>query len=207
MRSIENMDGLIGTIGSLFGVNLHNLDLRKYVGLPTALRCLYAIEDFFELHDCKFKTIRFFNNQFHLIPYSKLKLNDNTFDIVFENQNNWRVALSMESQCIYLSEHYELPYNSLLPSNLEDFLISFALHETMFNCKYYCQLEYSEIDEIAEEIDLKPLWNGREMINYPVDFYHFNGDVIIMNAGWIVLATNDEEQFFKMKQRLKMAGA
>lgn len=202
--AVKNINDLVLFIEKLFGVNLSNLDLTKYDNrIPTCLKYLYAIEDFFAVHNCKFETIRFFNNQYHLIPSSKLELENEYFDFIYENQNNWRVAIHKDSNSIYLSEHYELPYNTRLNETLEDFLISFALHEILFNCNYYCQLDYKEIDELKKELPLQLIWSGR-LIDYPIEFYITKQHVLIMNAGWIVLSTNDEIVFENMKRNVKI---
>jgi hypothetical protein len=203
MNKITTISDLVRFIETLFKVDLSAIDLNKYdPRVPTCLQYLYAIEDFFATYDCKFETIRFFNNQFHLIPYASLKLENESFDIVFENQNNWRVAYHTNENAIYLSEHFELPYNTKLNDELESFLISFALQEVMFNCNHYCQLDYKEIEELEKEIPLHKLWHGK-MINYPINFYLTNENAIVMDGGWIVLSTNNEIMFKKMKQITK----
>lgn len=63
-KGIKNISDLVHFIEKIFGVNLSNIDLTKYYNrIPTGLQYLYVIEDFFALHNCKFETIRFFNNQ------------------------------------------------------------------------------------------------------------------------------------------------
>jgi hypothetical protein len=192
-RAIKNIEDLIHFIEKLFKVDFSAIDLNKYDNrIPSCLQYLYAIEDFFALYDCKFETIRFFNNQFHLIPYASLKLENESFDIVFENQNNWRIAYHKNENAINLSEHYELPYNTTLNSTLEEFLISFALHEVIFNCNHFCELPFKEITTLKEKIKLHPLWNGKKMADYPINFYTTEKNILVMDAGWIVMGTNDE---------------
>lgn len=193
-KQIENLKDLIDWISYFFDVDLSKLSLDKYDQiLPTCLQYLYAIEDFFAKHNCKFETIRFFNNQFHLIPYRQLKLENDSFDIVYENQNNWRVAYHQKENAIYLSEHYELPYNTKLNESLEDFLISFALHEIVFNCNQYQEINEEEFVGLKNKKKLIPLWINKTMIDYPIDFYITENNEIIMQAGWIVKATNNEK--------------
>jgi hypothetical protein len=192
-RAIKNIEDLIHFIEKLFGVDLSKLDVKRYDNrLPKCLRYLYAIEDFFTSYDCKFEIIRFFNNQFHLIPYGSLKLENESFDIVFENQNNWRVAYHKNENAIYLSEHFELPYNTRLNNTLDEFLISFALHEVIFNCNHFCELPYKEINELKTKIKLHPLWNGKTMTDYAINFYTTEKKVLVIDGGWIVMGTNDE---------------
>jgi hypothetical protein len=188
---INNIIDFVVFIESYFHVDLSAIDFNKYDHrIPKCLQYLYGIEDFFASYDCKFETIRFFNNQFNLIPYKALKLENELFDIAFENQNNWRVAYNAKENAIYLSEHYELPNNTKLNNSLEDFLISFALHEIVFNSNNYCQLDYKEIEELEKEIPLHKLWHGK-MIDYPINFYLTNENAIVMDGGWIVLSTNN----------------
>jgi hypothetical protein len=202
-QTIKHFEDLLHFIGNLFEVDLSKLNISPYDNrLPKSLQYLYAIEDFFAKHDCKFETVRFFNNQFHLIPYSKLALENDSYDIVFENQNNWKVAYHRNENAVYLSEHFELPYNTRLTDELESFLISFALQEIMFNCNHYCQLDYKGIEELEKEIPLHKLWYGK-MIDYPINFYLTNENAIVMDGGWIVLSTNNEIIFEKMKQITK----
>lgn len=205
-KEIKNINDLVYFIENFFEVDLSNIDLTKYDNrIPTCLQYLYAVEDFFALYDCKYETIRFFNNQYHLIPYANLKLENEHFDIIFENQNNWRVALQKGTNSIYLYEHYELPYNTKMSDELESFLISFALQEIMFNCSHYCQLDYKELDELEKEIPLHKLWHGK-MIDYPINFYLTNENAIVMDGGWIVLSTNNEIVFNVYKKTLNING-
>jgi hypothetical protein len=190
-NSLKNFKDLIDWITLFFNVNLSNINIEQYNSqLPDCLRYLYAIENFFATHNCKFQTIRFFNNQFHLIPYASLKLENESFDIVYENQNNWRVAYHQKENAIYLSEHYELPYNTKLNYALEDFLISFALHEIVFNCNDFKEINELEFEILKTQNKLLPLWINKTLIDYPIDFYTTNTNEIIMQAGWIVIATN-----------------
>jgi hypothetical protein len=193
MNKITTISDLVNFIETLFKVDLSAIDLNKYDNrIPSCLQYLYALEDFFALYDCKFETIRFFNNQFHLIPYASLKLENESFDIVFENQNNWRVAYHKNENAIYLSEHFELPYNTWLDSTLEEFLISFALHEILFNCNHFCELPYKEVNELKTKIKLHPLWNGKTMTDFAINFYTAEKNILVMDGGWIVMGTNDE---------------
>lgn len=203
ITEIKNINDLIQFIEKQFGVDLSAIDLTKFDNrIPTCLKVLYAIEDFFATYDCKYESIRFFNNQYHLISYSKLKIQDAYFDIIFENQNNWRVALQKGTYDIYLSEHCELPYNTKLNDSLEHFLISFALHEIIFNCNHYCQINYKEIDKVKKIMPLHKIWKGK-LIDYPINFYLTKQNTIVMDAGWIVLGTNKEQVFEKTKGIIK----
>jgi hypothetical protein len=193
MNKITTISDLVCFIETLFKVDLSAIDLNKYDNrIPTCLQYLYAIEDFFALYDCKYETIRFFNNQYHLIPYANLKFGHECFDIVFENQNNWRVAYHKNEDAIYLSEHFELPYNTRLNNTLDEFLISLALHEVIFNCNHFCELPYKEINELKTKIKLYPLWNGKTMTDYAINFYTTEKNILVMDGGWIVMGTNDE---------------
>jgi hypothetical protein len=193
-KPIENIKDLCDWVALFFDVDLSNINIEQYNSqLPDCLRYLYAIEDFFAIHDCKFDTIRFFNNQFHLIPYAQLKLEIEVFDIVYENQNNWRVAYHQKENAIYLSEHFELPYNTKLNYALEDFLISFALHEIVFNCNDFKEINETEFEVLHNQNKILPLLLNKTLIDYPIDFYTSNNNEIVMQAGWIVIATNKEK--------------
>jgi hypothetical protein len=202
-KELRDINDLVQFIEKLFLIDLSNIDLTKYdTRIPTCLQYLYAIEDFFALYDCKYETIRFFNNQYHLIPYANLKLENEHFDIIFENQNNWRVALQKGTNSIYLSEHYELPYNTKLDYTLEEFLISFALHEIIFNCNHVSELPYKEINELKEKIKLQPLWNGKTMTDFAINFYTTEKNILVMDGGWIVMGTNDETVYNEHLKKL-----
>jgi hypothetical protein len=203
MNKITTISDLVSFIETLFKVDLSAIALNKYdIRIPKCLQYLYAIEDFFALYDCKFETIRFFNNQFHLIPYASLKLENESFDIVFENQNNWRVAYHKNENAIYLSEHFELPYNTRLNNTLDEFLISFALHEVIFNCNHFCELPYKEVNELKTKIKLHPLWNGKTMTDFAINFYTTEKNILVMDGGWIVMGTNDETVYNEHLKKL-----
>ncbi len=205
MDSKQGISLLKNTISALFGVKFGAFDVSKYhKDLPIALKELYEIDAHFS-EDCRYETIHFFCNIDRLVKPTFLKLEDESFVFVHENQNNWACETQLKSDKVYFKDLVEPEKSRFLDTNIADFLTTFALQEIGFNLKYYFGLEHENISEIEENFEkIEHLCTDNNYLySSPFSYFLIDDDCLVMWAGMNIFATNNQAKYEHYKSILK----
>lgn len=198
--------GLKNIISSLFKVKFEDFDFSKYhQDLPHSLKELYEIDAFMAKHNCSYETIRFFCNIDRLVPYKNLKIEENSFVFLHENQHNWACTTKLNSDEVFYEDKVAPQNSRTLATKIDGFLTTFALQEIAFNFKYYMGLESGNIGEIKDNFEqCETIWSEKEFIySNPCSFYLVDEECLVTFAGMDIFATNNEEKFNHYKNTLK----
>ena len=200
------ISGLKNVIFHFFNVKFDDFDFSKYhQGLPHSLKELYEIDTFMAKHNCSYETIRFFSNIDRLVLYKNLKIEENSFVFLHENQHNWACKTKLNSDEIFFEDKVETENSRIIETKIDDFLTTFALQEIAFNFNYYIGLESENIDEIKDNFDkYEAIWLKKEFVySFPCSFYLIDDDCFVAFSGMNIFATNNEEKFNFYKKKLK----
>ena len=197
INKAEPILGLKKVVSTLFNVKFPHFDHSKYPdGLHKALRDLYEIDAYFS-KGSNDQTVSFLGRQDRLIPFDALDLTKKMFDFARENQNNWVCEGELKTSKIYFKDRIE-PYNShYLKQKLPDFLMTFALRETVFCLTHHIGLEAKNMTEIEFVFnDVKHLWTAKYLNHTDAfSYYLVDDDCLVMWADTVVFATNNKEKF------------
>lgn len=194
-------------ISRLFDVKFDEFDFTKYhLDLPQSLKEIYEIDAFFFRENCIYETIRFFCNQDRLVKYQDLKLDEQLFTFVNENQGNWYCKTALNSDVVLLKNYStKTKEEAFLPQKLDEFLTTFALQEIGFNLPFYFGLDYSTIEEVKDKFSkIEDLWTDKKYVyEHRHSYYLVDEDCLVMWGGMNVFATKSETKFEFYKSILK----
>jgi hypothetical protein len=199
----NSISGLKEVIAKLFELDFADFTFDKIdKNLPSALQEIYTIDAFIAENNCSYETIRFFANMDWLVKYEDLKLTENQFTFVTENQGNWYCKTSLNSDSVYIYNHEEFENGTALAENIETFLTTFAFTELSYNFTYLLGLNYNSFDKVKEHfVKTEALWTDKIYIIRPTSFYLID-DEILLDEACMTLATNNAEKFSYYKSKL-----
>jgi hypothetical protein len=202
----DPIEGLKNVISRLFEIGFDEFDFTKYhPDLPQPLKEIYEMDTFFLRENCVYETIRFFCNQDRLVKYQDLKLDEQFFTFVNENQGNWYCKTALNSEVVLLDDYSKMKKEALLSQKLDEFLTTFALQEIAFNLPFYFGLDYGNMEEINDKFrKTEDLWVDKKYVyEHPYSFFLVDDDCLVMWGGMNIFATKNEEKFNFYKSILK----
>ncbi len=191
----QALEDLIKVLENFLSIELNNLDMSKYPNaIPKGLKILYAIKE--KLNQSA-SSIKLFETQDTLIPWTKLDLTRERFLFLIENQYAWTcwATLNKASSKVYNEQ------GTIIAESLDLFLVSYTLYELTFTLAYnLADISFDEIKLAFNKI--VPLWLSESYVspNWQISFYQIDEDCIFMdlgeNGGFFATQKEERYQYF-----------